>query len=56
MWVLVLLMRSWFFIMCLVCVIGMLENMFVMSRDAKVGVGVRGICRSSRIRSVDSLC
>lgn len=28
---------------CLVCVIGMLEYMFVMSREAKLEVGVMGV-------------
>jgi hypothetical protein len=34
---------------CLVCVTGMLEYMFVMSREAKVGVGVMGVCCNSWI-------
>ena len=29
---------------CFVCVTGMLQYMFVMSREAKVEVGVMGIC------------
>jgi hypothetical protein len=38
--------------MCLVCVIGMLEYMFVMSREAKVEVGVMGVCCSSWVSLV----
>ena len=38
--------------MCLVCVTGMLEYMFVMSREAKVEVGVMGVCCSSWISLV----
>ena len=37
---------------CLVCVTGMLEYMFAMSREAKVEVGVMGICCSSWISLV----
>jgi hypothetical protein len=35
---------SMFSKICFVCVIGMLEYMFVMSREAKVEVGVMGVC------------
>jgi hypothetical protein len=38
--------------MCLVCVTGMLEYMFVMSREAKLEVGVMGVCCSSWISLV----
>jgi len=37
---------------CLVCLIGMLEYMFVMSREAKVEVGVMGVCCTSWISLV----
>lgn len=37
---------------CLVSATGMLEYMFLMSREAKVEVGVMGVCCSSWIRSV----
>ena len=35
---------------CFVCVTGMLEYMFVMSREEKVELGVMGVCCSSWIR------
>ena len=35
--------------MCFVCVTGMLEYMFVMLREAKVEVGVMGVCCRSWI-------
>ena len=38
--------------MCLVCVIGMLEYMFVIPREAKVEVGFMGVCCSSWISLV----
>jgi hypothetical protein len=41
---------SMFCRMCFVCVMGMLEYMFLMSRDANVEVGVMGVRRSSCIR------
>ena len=37
---------------CLVCVTGMLEYMSVMLREAKVEVGVMGVCCSSCISLV----
>ena len=36
---------------CFVCVIGMLEYMLVMSREANEEVGVMGVCCSSLISS-----
>ena len=37
---------------CFVCITGMLEYMLEMSREAKVVVGVIGVCCSSRISLV----
>lgn len=37
---------------CFVCVIGMLEYKLVMSREAKLEVGVKRVCCSSQISSV----
>jgi hypothetical protein len=37
---------------CLICVTGMVEYMFVMWREAKVKVGVMGFCCSSWISLV----
>ena len=37
---------------CLVSVTGMVEYMFVMSREANMDVGGTGVCYSSRISSV----
>jgi hypothetical protein len=52
MWVSVWLRCRMLSRMCLVCVIGMLEYIFVMSREAKLEVGLMGVCCSSWIRSV----
>jgi hypothetical protein len=40
------------FRICFVCVIGMLEYVLVLSREAKLEVGVKRVCCSSRISSV----
>ena len=40
---------------CLVSLMGMLEYMLVMSREANLEVGVIGVCFSSRINSVEFL-
>jgi len=40
---------------CLVSLMGMLEYMLVMSREANVDVGVTGVCFNFRISSVEFL-
>jgi hypothetical protein len=44
-----------FLSICLVSLQGMLQYMFVMSREANMVVGVIGVCFSSRISSVEFL-
>jgi hypothetical protein len=43
---------SMFSNICLICVTGMVEYMFVMWREANVKVGVMGVCCSSWISLV----